>query len=219
MSAVVYICWVSGFARRLQGPAIGVIALASVLGAGAIGCGSGHQSTASETSNGAGPAPQTRTSAEAPTTAPATTTDKVSPSGQPQPRHAKAGHEEHEGSGQPARPQAGGPAHGGRHAIGVKAKKDCPSGLSAAQCGALAEAFVKAKEGGSPHPLSEPRDCLQVMSRENCEAMLAAQAAAAESSHSSVGVDECLQNPTPRCEAVLGQMFEEQYAASQEAGK
>lgn len=104
--------------------------------------------------------------------------------------------------------------------MGIKvAKKHCPSGLSAAQCGALAEAFIKANEAGSPHPLNEPRDCLEVMSRENCEAMFAAQAAAAESPHSSVDVDECVRNPTPRCEAVLGRVFEEQYAASQEAGQ
>jgi hypothetical protein len=57
------------------------------------------------------------------------------------------------------------------------------------------------------------------MSRETCEAMFAAQKAAAERPDESVNVDECLQNPTPRCEAVLGRIVEEQYAASQESGK
>jgi len=56
------------------------------------------------------------------------------------------------------------------------------------------------------------------MSRPECEALLAAQRAAAEREGSSVSVQECLRTRTRKCEEVLGPELERQYAASQEAG-
>jgi hypothetical protein len=97
-------------------------------------------------------------------------------------------------------------------ALGKKAAKDCPAGVTAVQCGTLVEAFAKGKRS-HPHPVTKASDCLRVMSRENCEALLSAQKAAAEQSHDPVNVEDCMRNPTPRCEEVLKQVFEEQRAA------
>jgi hypothetical protein len=63
--------------------------------------------------------------------------------------------------------------------------------------------------------MNETGDCLQTMSRADCEALLTAQKAAAQRSGTPVNVDDCMRNPTPRCEEVLSQMFEEQRAASE----
>lgn len=221
MSAVVYICRVNGFARRQRGRANGAAAFAIVvsLGVGAIGCGSSHDSSAGEkTTSEATSTTEAGTVAEASKGAVA---DKGNTSRLHDSQQSKAASEDPEGSSRQAPqagdPASGGPVLGGRQAIGRKAAKYCPSGLDPAQCGALVEGFIKTK-GADSQPMNEPRDCLEVMSRADCEALLAAQKAAVERPDSSVSVDECRRHPTPRCEAVLGRMFEEQYAASQ-AGK
>jgi hypothetical protein len=64
----------------------------------------------------------------------------------------------------------------------------------------------------------EPADCLKAMSRKQCEELVAAQRAA-QGSGESVDVDECMENPTPRCEEVLRSAYEEQVAASRGEGK
>ena len=195
--------------------------LASMLGAGVIGCGSDQHS---DTSEGAGRESidegiSTRapgTMAEAP---PAATGDKSPPQQSGSERRTSGESREHsQDGGRGAASDVGIAAAAKRRALGRKAAKSCPSGLDAAQCGMLVEAFAKQDET-DPHALNEPRDCVEAMSQANCEAMLTAQKAAAEHSTAPVSVDECVSNPTPRCEAVLGPMFEEQRAASQEAGK
>jgi hypothetical protein len=224
MADVVYICRVSRFARRSRGQAKYVAApliLVSMLGAGAIGCGSGQHSDTREgagrESSGEGTSTGTPGAvAEAP---PAAAGDKSSPRQSGSERRTSGESREHsQDGGREAASDASGTAAAKRRALGRKAAEDCPSGIDAAQCGMLVEA--SAKEGESdPHALNEPRNCAEAMSQSNCESMLAAQKAAAERSAAPVSVDECVRNPTPRCEAMLGPMFEEQRAASQEAGK
>jgi hypothetical protein len=104
-----------------------------------------------------------------------------------------------------------------RRELGHKAAKDCPGGLDSDQCGALVEGFLNGK-GATPHALASPGDCEATMSQAACEAMLGAQKAAAENAGTPVNVEECIENPTPRCEAVLGQMFEAQRSASEGSG-
>lgn len=61
----------------------------------------------------------------------------------------------------------------------------------------------------------EPSDCLKAMSREQCEALAAAE----KGGHGeSVNLEECIDNPTPRCEEVLRPVYEEQVAASNGRG-
>jgi hypothetical protein len=67
--------------------------------------------------------------------------------------------------------------------------------------------------------MKKPRDCLEIMSRAECEAMFTAQQAAAQQAGHPIDVNECLKHPTPRCRALLEPVLEAQYAASQEAGK
>jgi hypothetical protein len=95
--------------------------------------------------------------------------------------------------------------------------KHCPAGLPDSQCESLIKGAVQG-DGGHSHAVEKPSDCLGAMSRAECEATLTAQQAAARES-SSVDVNECLRTRTPKCKEVLGPILEEQYAASQEAGK
>jgi hypothetical protein len=110
------------------------------------------------------------------------------------------------------------PASGDDAASRRRAARACPGGLTISQCEALVEEIKQAKHSGSPS-VQRPRDCLEVMSRAECEAMLAAQQAAAQQEGSPINLEECLQHPTPRCRAVLEPVLEAQYAASQQAAK
>lgn len=66
--------------------------------------------------------------------------------------------------------------------------------------------------------MTKPSDCLEVASRAECQALVAAQAAA-EQAGESVNVQQCISDPTPQCEAALRQIVENQNAASQRAGE
>lgn len=114
-----------------------------------------------------------------------------------------------------AEPEANGSAPPGREEA-RRAARVCPRGLSRSEC----EAAVKALARRSPsQTLTKPRDCLETMSKEQCEAMSRAIRAADGEAGGSVNVEECVRNPTPHCEEVLRPILEAQYAASQEAGK
>jgi hypothetical protein len=187
-----------------------------VLGAGAIGCGSSGDGGGGETSVG-GDAPITTTGTEkeapkAATEAASQTANGEHSSSPSESRQSKNSSGKQGGSSPAAPPpQTADSTPGHRQALGHKAAQDCPAGLSAAQCGALVEAYAAARaKGADATEINDPKDCLKVMSRENCEAMLSAQKAAAEAAGTPVNVDECMQNMTPRCEEVLRPMFEAQ---------
>jgi hypothetical protein len=65
--------------------------------------------------------------------------------------------------------------------------------------------------------IDEPGDCLKVMSRKECEELLSTQRAEREHD-GSVNPEECVDNPTPECEAALRPILEAQRAAAREAG-
>ena len=80
-------------------------------------------------------------------------------------------------------------------------------------CDALVKGYLTAGGDSSSTSVTAPSDCSKVMSKSECEALLSAQKAAAESP--SFSVDECLADPTPACEAVLRPILEQQKAAQQ----
>ena len=84
--------------------------------------------------------------------------------------------------------------------------------MSDADCAAHIRAMSE-----PPHSLAmtSPRDCLKVSTQAECEALVSAQAAAVQEAGVSVNVEECIQTPTPQCEAVLRRAIETQYAALQ----
>jgi hypothetical protein len=89
-----------------------------------------------------------------------------------------------------------------------KAKASCPRGLSPAQCEETVKQYGSAAPGPTV-PASTADDCVAVMGQAECEALLAKQQAAAKEGE-SVSVDECLREPTPRCEAVFGPVIKQQ---------
>jgi hypothetical protein len=97
-----------------------------------------------------------------------------------------------------------------------KLAESCPDGADRTSCEALVEGFLASRDSKS-HVVSAPRDCAQAISTADCEATLRAQKASEDTY--SVDVQECLDNPTPRCEAVLRPVFEQQYAASHQSGE
>jgi hypothetical protein len=103
-------------------------------------------------------------------------------------------------------------------AIRHGAARNCPAGVTVAQCESLAEEVAE-KDGSSAPPMEKPNDCLEVMSRAQCEALLAAQQAAAESGNKPVNIERCLEDPTPRCREVLESMAEDQHLTPQSAGE
>lgn len=199
---------------------MGLILVTLLLGAVAIGCGSSEDSSSGEMPSGGAAAAATGKEKEAPSSA--TQAPDSTARGADSSQKSRSGHSEDS----PARPDSSkradgassgagsqtadsGPGH--RRAWGHKAAGDCPDGLSAAECGALVEAYGQAKaKGADATTLESPRDCLAVMSRGECEAMLGAQKAAAEAAGTPIIVEECMRNPTPRCEEALKQMFESQ---------
>lgn len=98
------------------------------------------------------------------------------------------------------------------------AAEACPDGLTRAQCKSLVAEIEQQKSSGSPS-LNDPRDCIDVMSREECEAMLAAQQAAMRAAGHPIVLEDCLAHPTPACKAALESVLEAQYAASQKASR
>jgi hypothetical protein len=192
---------------------VGLIVILAALAAVAVGCGSGDDAGVGESSTEETSASGTAGGAAQPSA----TAEKPKPSQRPQTQQpqarpgasGKSGASNSTDAQQTAKPT---PAH--RRALGRRAAKDCPAGLSAEQCGALVEAYGAAR-GANPTTLNGPGDCRQVMSQADCEAMLTAQKEAAEAAGTPLSVEECIQNPTPRCEETLRPMFEEQQAAGQ----
>jgi hypothetical protein len=225
---VLYICQVIGFARRRPRRTTGAGAIAVallLLSAVAIGCGAGQgggesvpkSETAGSPAGAGEQAKAVADSSHPPRTRPRPSRNegaaKVEKRSDPSPDAGQGGNGR---SGDD--PRGGGAAESHRQSLGHKGAKACPKQLGRSQCGALVEGFLKAKEDSDPHAIRKPQDCLDVMGRAACEETITAQDAAAESAGSPVNVDECLKTPTPRCKAVLGPIFEQQYAASQEAG-
>jgi len=185
-----------------------LVLLAATLAVGLAGCGAGGGSTSVEASSPASTVPRSKAKAPAATTSPA--------SGR---RHDRSGSDEktgHAAGQQPSRPA--GTRH--RHAAGTRhrAAEACPDGLTRAQCKSLVAEIKQQKSPGSPS-LSGPHHCLDVMSRAECEAMLAAQQAAMRAAGHPIVLKECLAHPTPECKAALESVLEAQYAASQKAGR
>jgi hypothetical protein len=102
-------------------------------------------------------------------------------------------------------------------AIEEEAVKHCPAGTDLPQCKALVEGAKQSTKTRS-FEVKEPEDCLEAMSKSDCEATYAAQKEAAEATGESVDVQACLKSPTPKCEAILRPLFEQQQAA-EEAGR
>lgn len=100
-----------------------------------------------------------------------------------------------------------------REIVKRKLEKSCPPEADEASCEAMVEEFLVSKGKSKASEVAGPEDCTRAMSREECEATLKAQKAAEDTY--SVDVEECLDNPTPRCEEVLRPYFEQQQAAEQ----
>jgi hypothetical protein len=227
---VLYICRVIGFARRPRRRAAAfaaLVVLAAFLGLGSAGCGSSQDgpATGGTTTDGttADTPPAGGNGGEAGSagggTAPAPAGD-----GQGSPQGgdvAAAGGQPasdgHSATGDPIRKQLKHPSEGdGKGAVsGHKVSKACPSSASRSQCEALVAGYEQSKSAPS-YTVTEPEDCLKTMSRGECEVLLTAQKAAAESG-TSVDVQECLRNPTPTCEAIVRPLLEQQRAAEEAA--
>lgn len=110
--------------------------------------------------------------------------------------------------------QGSGAAH--RERVKHKLEKSCPPEADEASCEAMVEEFLISKGKSKSSEVAAPEDCTRAMSKEECEATLKAQKASQGTY--SVDVEECLDDPTPRCEEVLRPLFEQQQAAEQSAG-
>jgi len=209
---VVYICSVIGLTKCRREGALAARALVSaalVLALGLAGCGSngGEGSTEKSSADATPPA-----EAQAPKSS---TTDKTGSAagGSQQAEHTQKGGR----SEAPRRASHGqdSQAVAGENLPGAAASA-CPAG-SRAQCKALAEAESKVRHSHS-YEMAKPRDCLQVMSRAECEAIIDSGGTDGRQI-SAAAVRECLRHPNPHCEEQLKPILEAQYAAVQAAGK
>ncbi len=84
--------------------------------------------------------------------------------------------------------------------------KHCPATFEQSTCEALVEAAGKPRDGS--HAVDATGDCTEVLTKADCEAAYAVRDRAAEAPDSILmsGTEfrECLENPTPRCEELLG---------------
>lgn len=103
-----------------------------------------------------------------------------------------------------------------REIVKRKLEKSCPPDVDKASCEATVEEFLDSRGKSKTSEVAKPEDCTRAMSKQECEATLKAQKAS-EGTY-SVNVEECLDNPTPRCEEVLRPFFEQQQAAEQSGG-
>lgn len=103
-----------------------------------------------------------------------------------------------------------------RQQVKRKLEQECPPDADDASCEAMVDGFIAGRGDSKGKPLNDPEDCTQTRSKQECERDLRAQKAAEDTY--SVDVEECLADPTPRCEAVLRPLFEQQQAA-EEAGR
>lgn len=88
--------------------------------------------------------------------------------------------------------------------------KHCPGNLAAATCEALARGAGKPPSG--THEALVTDSCAEVLTKAECEAVRAMRKQAADAPDSVLmsGAEfkECLENPTPRCEELLGPLLE-----------
>jgi hypothetical protein len=226
--AVVYIDWVIGSASRARRRAPQVCALLAtfVFALTAFGCGSGGDSSNATEADGGAAAPSPGTVAAAPG-------QRERPEDSPSQSDGKdrksAGNDA--GTG----PDAGSPTAGGKGggrspgavpgsdqtrtpaqqaAVERQAARNCPKGISLAQCESLVQGSKQAASAPS-YTVTQPEDCLKAMSKEQCEAIYRAQKEAADSSSPGANIQACLQNMTPQCEAILRPIFEQQRAAEE----
>jgi hypothetical protein len=120
------------------------------------------------------------------------------------------------GQGQAADPNSGETATARREKVERKLKEQCPPDADMASCEALVQGFLAAKGKSTGSAVDEPGDCTQAMSKGECEKTLKAQKAS--EGNYSVDVEECLADPTPRCEEVLRPLFEQQQTAEASGG-
>lgn len=214
LRAVVYIWPVTAFPRRPFGPAAfaaaAVLLVAATLGSAFVGCGSSEQDA------GSGNSEKAASTAIPPSAGGQSRADGVARSQERQIAKDRTRPD------RPSRPVARADdsgQEGGRDAAKAKpekAKPVCPPAFTREEC----KARIEAEADRSPsHPVTEPQDCLEVMSRAQCEEILAAQRGAEAEAGPSIDPETCLQEYTREyCEAQLGPHYEQQRAASQEAG-
>jgi hypothetical protein len=134
---------------------------------------------------------------------------------------AKAGDEKEQHgnrSSKERRPRGPAPDAGSRSSSrgreAARVAEACPDNLSRAECAATARSLAR---DDPSRPIDEASDCLEIMSRAQCEELARAANEARRTAAGSVDPEECVRNPTPHCEKVLGPVLEAQHAASQEA--
>jgi hypothetical protein len=191
---VVYIWLVRGFAKsvgvwrvRAWAPLIAPLALVLALS----GCGGDTAPTVST--------PSTSPPAEATGT---TSAKAANPPGQGGRERSQAKKK------QPARP----PAQVVARARSRTASRVCRHAMSRRDCATRLRGMSVTSHS---HAVESPRDCVKARSRAQCKELIAAQAAAAKEVGESVDVEKCIEEPTPRCEAALRKVAEEQSRAQQ----
>jgi hypothetical protein len=187
------------FSKQAGGPAACTAALL-LAAALAVGCGSGDEPPAAES-----------TAAQAPETADRSNDSEAQPHGARPETNAKARvHEERtsEEPGHDPNPQRAPVRRTGRDvgdapqdAAAREAANACVERFGRATCAAMA-----ARPTGPSTQVDRPQDCLEVMSKSECEEMLAAEQAARDHDE-SVNVEECIDHPTPHCEEVLRAIY------------
>lgn len=175
---------------------IGALLIAALL---AVGCGSGGDGTTTVSTDRSDEQPQPRSANR-----PSAKEHGVAPGATAQSggQHRPSGDENAE-----AGPPPGSAAHGTSEVASAAdrtAVRSCLARFGRAACKEMV------KEGAAPAtPIEEPSDCLKAMSRERCEELAAAQGAA-ERHGDSVNLEECIEHPTPECEAILRPILEAQ---------
>ena len=189
-----------GFARRPRGRAVGlgIVILSAIFLASLGGCGSGSEGES-----------------EVEATSPAKTTSGDHASGESGKAQGAGGKQPAKGAAVAAKDgsAAGNGATPDEEIDARKLAKICPQGLSRAECESVARGLA---EPSPSHAMDGPRDCLAAMSKEECESL--AKAVTGAPTGGSVNVEECVKNPTPHCEEVLGPVLEALHAAHR-AGK
>jgi hypothetical protein len=134
---------------------------------------------------------------------------------------APAGGQKSSGTVQPSRkPDRGATATGIEGASPVvvkKLRKRCPKGMDPTACDEFVKTYLEAQNPPPAPPQPEPGQCPESLSQAECEAAIAAVKASEKGS--SVSLEECLANMTPRCEETLRPAFEAQKQAEEQAGE
>lgn len=187
------------FSKRASGPAACTAALL-IAAALAVGCGSGDEPPAAE-----------GTAARAPETADRGNDGEAQrPGSRPEANAEARAHEKRarEEPGQdrnsqraPVRRTERDVGDAPRDAAVREAANACLERFGRATCAAMTERPT------APSTRAErPQDCLEAMSKSECEEILAAEQAARDRGE-SVNVEECIDHPTPHCEEVLRAIY------------